>query len=301
MKTVLILGHGGDLCCHGVRDELLDRGCRVIHLPEDRLLPGIGLAWEVQGRSLRGSVRFEGQEADFDEIDGVLVRSMGVPVAPEAYDSVDGRYVSSEWNAMVMAWASAMPCTVVNRVRPELWYRSSLNVQALAALAPDMPFRRPSAMVTTRVEDARDFQSRRGGRVRYEPLTQRVGYRVDGEEGLGRLSRLTGTLPLQLIEVVDGDQFGAFVVSDRVVMTDFHGSLVTPEDTVEEDAVSVARSLGLAFCRLELAREDDDTWSCSAVDRLPHLYDCTPETRSLIAGLLADALLDRAGAGEVRP
>src|SRR5438874_10542316 len=103
MWTVLILGHSDDLCCHKVQERLLGRGCRVLYLPEDRILPGLDFVWEVQGTSLRGRVGYDGQQVELQAIDAVLGRSYGVPVSPETFATTDGRYVSSEWNALTMA------------------------------------------------------------------------------------------------------------------------------------------------------------------------------------------------------
>jgi len=72
------------------------------------------------------------------EISGVLNRGYGVPVTAGEYETSDGRYLTAEWNALTAAWLDLMPCTVVNRLRPELWYRPRLNVADLATLAPDL-------------------------------------------------------------------------------------------------------------------------------------------------------------------
>jgi len=291
MGTVLILGHSGDLCCREVRERLLGRGCPVLYLPEDRLLPGLDFVWEVQGRTLRGRARYGGQVAAFEEIGAVLTRSYGIPVSPEAFATPDGRYVSAEWNALTMAWLAALPCPVVNRLRPELWYRVSLNVPALAALAPAAPFKRPRTMVTTRIEDGRAFQRRCGGRVRYEPLTQRVGYRVDGEEGLGKLAALAGTLPFQVTEVIDGEPVEAFVVGDHVVMMAADRSAERrSQGRAADDARQVARALGLAFCRLTLVRAAGGDWYLLGAERIPQLYDCGEDVQDLVAEHLADLL-----------
>ena len=297
MGTVLLLGHSSDACCRLVRERLLGRGRRVLFLPEDQVLPGLGFAWEVQGRTLRGVLRFDETEVEFGEIDAVLARFFGVPVSPEAYGTTDGRYVSSEWNALAVAWTSGLACPVVNRLRPELWYRVSLNAPALAALAPGGPFRRPRVLVTTREAEARDFQGRCGGRVRYEPLTHPVGYRVDGREGLGKLAALSGTLPFSLTELVEGERFEAFVVGDRVVLAAADGSPAgEPPGPVAGDALALAGALGLTFCRLALVRAPGGGWFCLSLERLPQLDDCGGDVQDLVVGHLAD-LLDRGASG----
>jgi hypothetical protein len=291
MGTILILGHGDDLCCSKVQERLLSRGCQVLYLPEDRILPGLDFVWEVQGRTLRGRMGYGGQQAEFEEIDAVLTRSYGIPVSPETFATTDGRYVCSEWNALTMAWLASLPCRVVNRLRPELWYRVSVNVPALASLVPGAPFKRPRTMVTTRVEDARDFQRRCGGRVRFEPLTQPVGYRVDGEEGIRKLAALAGTLPFQLTEIVEGERVEAFVVRDRVVMMGLDRSVVPePPGHAADDARAIARALGLAFCRLALVHAAGDSWYFLGAERIPQLYDCGEDVQDLVVEHLADLL-----------
>jgi|GEM_PF-4194039 len=291
MGVVLILGHSDDLCCRKVQEQLLGRGRQVLYLPEDRILPGLDFTWEVHGRTLRGRVRYGGQQAEFEEIDAVLTRSYGVPVSLETYATTNGRYVSSEWNALTMAWLASLPCPVVNRLRPELWYRVSLNVTVLAALVPAAPFKRPRTMVTTRIEDARDFHRRCGGRVRYEPLTQRVGYRVDSDEGLGKLAALSGTLPFQVSEVLDGEPFEAFVVGEHVVMMGADRSVAhEPPGHAAGDAREVVRALGLTFCRLALIHAAGDDWYILGAERIPQLYDCGEDVQNLVVEHLAEVL-----------
>jgi len=291
MGTLVILGHSGDICCRKVQERLLGRARRVIYLQEDRLFPELGFAWEVQGRTRRGVVRFGEQEVEFGEIDAVLARFFGVPVSPAAYQSADGRYVSSEWNALAMAWTSELSCTVINRVRPELWYRPSMNVPALASLAPGAPFKRPRMMVTTRLDDARAFLKSCGGRVRYEPLTQPSAYVIEGENGLEKLGALAGTLPFHLAEVVEGDRFDVFVVGDSVVLTSAGGSLAwAPQGSVTHDSRGIAEVLGLTFCRLALVRAASGDWFCLGAERIPQLYDVDEDVQSLVVGHLAGSL-----------
>jgi hypothetical protein len=290
MGNILILGQSGDTCCRQVHERLAGRGRQVLFLPEDRVLPGLDFVWEVQGRTLRGRVRYEGRRAEFGEIGGVLARSYGIPVSPEIFATTDGRYVCSEWNALVMAWLASLPCPVVNRLRPELWYRASLNAPGLVALVPGTRFKRPRTMVTTRIDDARDFHRRCGGQVRYVPLTQPISYRID-EEGIEKLESLSGAVPFHLIEVVEGERVEAFVVGDRVVLAAADGSVNRePRGRVADDCREVARTLGLAFCRLALVSPAGCDWYCLGVERTPQLYDCGQDAQDLVVEDLADLL-----------
>src|SRR5262249_49879271 len=146
--------------------------------------------------------------------------------------------------------------------------------------------------------DARDFQRSCGGRVRYEPLTQPVGYRVDGAEGLQKLGALAGTLPFHLTEVVEGDRVEVFVVGDHVVMMGTDGSVARDRpDQVAGDARAVARALGLSFCRLALVRAADSDWFLLGAERIPQLYDCGADVQDLVVEHLADLLATGGGEG----
>jgi hypothetical protein len=291
MGIILVLGQTGDPCCQRVQKCLADLGREVVFVPEDRSLPGLDLVWQVQGHTLRGSARYEDRVVEFAEIEAVLARAYGIPVSAEVFATADGRYVSSEWNALLVAWLSSLPCRVVNRLRPELWYKASLNAPSLAALLPAARFKRPRTMVTSRVDDARDFRERCAGRVRYEALTQPMGYRIDEIEAFEKLAALSGTVPLQLVEVIEGHRFAAFVVGDRFVLVADDGSIVRePEACAAEASHEVAQTLELVFCRLGLVRSPRGDWYCMGVERTPLLHDCGEEAQDLVVGYLADHL-----------
>ena len=81
-------------------------------LPEDRMLPRLRFAWTPSSSTQLGGLRYDGQDLDFADVDGILSRAWSVPVAAEDFASADGRYICAEWNALLMAWLHAMPCTV---------------------------------------------------------------------------------------------------------------------------------------------------------------------------------------------
>jgi hypothetical protein len=167
---------------------------------------------------------------------------------------------------------------------------------AAGAVVPRKPERhgpglaRPGRAVQA-AEDARDFHGRCDGRVRYEPLTQRVGYRVDNDEGLGKLAALAGTLPFQVSEVLDGERFEAFVVGEHVVMMRADGSMAhEPPGHAARGAREVVRALGLAFCRLALIHAAGDDWYVLGAERIPQLYDCGEDVQNRVVEHLAEVL-----------
>src|SRR5438132_11202560 len=134
--TILIIGREDDPCCKAVRGELDASGQAVLFLQEDAILPGLRFVWEPGCPAPRGQVGQSDRVISLSDVRGVLCRSFGVPVPLEEFYSPDGRYVTAEWNALLMAWLSALECSVVNRLRPELWYKIRLDPPDLAALVP---------------------------------------------------------------------------------------------------------------------------------------------------------------------
>src|SRR5262249_2474106 len=157
MGMMLVLGRQEDLCCQLVQDELRRAGREVWFLLEDHLFPGLRLTWTPSNHDQSGSIEYGGRSARLADIDGVLCRCYGIPIQPEDFGTPDGQFVSAEWNALLMAWLHDLRCPVVNRLRPELWYKTNLNVPDLMSIAPDASLALPRALVTTVSEDGRAF------------------------------------------------------------------------------------------------------------------------------------------------
>lgn len=290
MGLILILGRDEDPCCRLVHDHFVEGGRDVLMLPEDRLFPGLSFAWRP-GPGRQGHIDYDGRRVDFTDIDAILCRAWGVPIPAEDFDTADGRYICAEWNALLVAWLQEMPCVVVNRLKPQLWYKTQLNTADLTALLPKMPLKLPRSLVTTNIDDATKFCGSVRGRVRYSPLTRRSQYRVQTEADREELASLSRTLPLYLTEWIEGRAFDAFVVRSEVVFGDQNGQ---PNDkrcvAVARHCVEVANALGLTFCKLSLVEASDGDWYCFDVDRAPQLYQCTTELQLQIARALARVL-----------
>ena len=76
------------------------------------------------------------------------------------------------------AWLDRMPCPVVNRLRPELWYRPRLNVADLATLAPDLRGYLPPALITTQSDEIRRLPQIAAEEMFYTPLGSGAKYPV---------------------------------------------------------------------------------------------------------------------------
>src|SRR5215510_3395816 len=138
MGFTLVIGRDEDLCCQLVRQRLAKLGQQILYLPEDRLFPGFRFVWQLDNESSHGTVGFTAEDLQFDEIDGVLARFSGIATSAEEFQTKDGQYLSSEWHALIRGYLQNLACPVVNRLRPELWYKASLQVHELVALVPDL-------------------------------------------------------------------------------------------------------------------------------------------------------------------
>src|SRR5215471_13395355 len=128
MSFTLIVGRDEDLCCDLVRKRLAALGREAVFLPEDRLFPGLEFIWELHDGNVRGAVGIGGRRGAFGQISAVLARFSGITTTAEEHKTKDGQYLNSEWHALVRGYVHSLPCPVVNRLRPELWYKTRLNV-----------------------------------------------------------------------------------------------------------------------------------------------------------------------------
>jgi len=284
MGCTLIIGRDEDLCCRLVREHLLSLGRQVVYLPEGQLFPGLRFTWELRDGDSNGTLELAEQTVGFNQIDSVLARFSGIATPPEDFQTKDGQYLSSEWNALMRGYVQGLPCPVVNRLGPELWYRSSLRAPELSSFVPNLKFRLPRTIVSTSFEDARAFFDLTGGPICYSPLTLSSNYFITTEKDVQKLEPLSRILPLYLSEVVPGDPVHAYVVGKHVVFDGaFHLSAAA-------HCREVADSLGLTFCHLHIVRTVDDQWYCLGLDCMPYLFECAEQTRNIIVAHLVEIL-----------
>jgi hypothetical protein len=287
MGFVLIIGRGEDPCCRLVEERLMNLGKEVIFLQENQLFPGLEIMWELADGSSRGTVSQAQQTAKIAEIDGLLARFSGFPVSAEEFKTPDGQYLSSEWHALMRGYVRALPCPVINRVRPELWYKLFLSVPDLIALAPGLKFKLPKTLIATRFDDVQAFFHASGRRISYSPFTLPSPYQINTAEDLQKLETLSRSLPLYLSEVVPGETVDAYVVGQDVI---YDGEQLA-DAAVREHCIEIAAGLGLSFCRIHLLRSIGDEWYCLGLACMPDLFQCSDETRRTLSERLADMLL----------
>jgi len=285
MACTLIIGRDEDLCCRLVRERLLASGREVIYLPEDQLFPGLNLAWAFDGLHSEGHVGLS-RTAPLSEIGGVLARFYGIATSAEDFQSADGQYLCSEWHALLRGCMRAVAGPVINLLRPELWYKTSLLVPDLIALVPELKFALPKTLITTRIDDAREFFRACGKHIAYSPFTLPSEYSIDREEDLGKLEAVSTLMPLFLSERVSGVRVMAFVAGGAVAFDPPAGNA-----DVAQCCLDMSAQLGLAFCAVQLIKSDRGEWYCLGVDAMPQLYDCADAVRDIVISRLTTALI----------
>ena len=290
-SVVLIIGREEDPCCAYVRNKLAAQGKRALFLPEDKLFPGMKFDWIVDQGSDYGSVEFGEFRVEFDQIESVLARFYGVPFSADKFSTSDGQYVSAEWHAQVLAWMSAMPCKVVNRVSPELWYKTSLSISDIHAFLPCLKLPTPRMLTTTDTAAAKEFFDSCNRDVIYSPLTQLTPYPVQDDLTLEKISRLAGTLPLQLTERTHGERVDVFMIDGTALTFKDGAEYFTPLCAqVRADCRKIAEGLGLAFCRISITLDQSGEACYDRIERMPHLYDLHPDAIEKIATCLVESL-----------
>jgi hypothetical protein len=279
----LLIGKQEDPCCELVADYARSNGFGTVLLPESDLFPQLEFSWLPPSG---GAITWHDTQLRFGEIAGVLNRGYGMPVTAEEYQTREGRYLTAEWNALTAAWLDRMPCPVINRLKPELWYRPRLNVADLAALVPGLREFLPPTFVTTERDEIRRLRAARPGDVFYSPLTS------DAEHGLADLE-IHQTLCGTLIQLKERERLHCFVTADHVVYLGPDGSLARPPSSdLTPHCVAFGKALRIGFYKLSLVVGPRGGWYCTELDRLPSLYSCSPAAQQQIAINLGRIMCD---------
>jgi hypothetical protein len=290
MGRILIIGRSDDQLCQLVEKDMRQQGRQVSFLAEDHLLPGLQIAWRPGELDL-GTVGQGDWRIQLADIDAIFCRSFGVPVSAEDFETKDGQYVSAEWFALVMGWINQMNSTVINRLKPALWYKQRLAPADLLSIAPECGFRLPHTMVTTRAEDARAFCAASVAGADYSPMTQPARFPIHQPEDMERLMALGEYLPFQLVETLDGDTTNVLVIGDSVFRIEPDGDA---SDDVSPDLAAkcrcLAEVLGLTFFQLSTVHVRGE-WFCQEVNRHPTLLECNARAQDRIAHQLTCLLL----------
>jgi hypothetical protein len=214
--SYLVLGALEDLCCRKVCEALEARGSvtRVLRNP---LVDPCRFSWSFDTERSASSLAWNGDAPlPHDRVAGVLVRSGGW-VEPSGWRPADLEYVQAETQAALLAWLWSLPCPVVNRSPPAIWYRPRPPLVAWYPLLRRAGLPTPETLVTNDESEARAFVRRlpAGGAV-YGPLTGEARYLVTSEDDWRGVAALQRVTPVCLYEP-HGEAVRAWVVGDRVI------------------------------------------------------------------------------------
>lgn len=244
----LILGHQEDPVSAGVRMRLAAQGRETLLLPSALAAPA-RLVWHLGPDGVESRLSLDGiRDAD---IEGVLVRTMP-SVDAVGMEPADRAYMQAEMAAATLAWLTALPCPVVNRLSPALWYephpplllwRRALRRAGLAGA---------DVLVTNDPAEALRFRTRLAAEglagAIYAPLTGGA-WSVAGDAAWDGLARLQACAPVCLAAPHGGGHV-ACIVAGRV----FWASDPTPEARDLAPAlVALAADAGLAVIEVAVA------------------------------------------------
>ncbi|HEX5325617.1 MAG TPA: hypothetical protein VFW75_03015 [Acetobacteraceae bacterium] len=285
----LLLGNPDDPFCLAVRNALEARNCptRVIANP---LTHPSCFAWRLD--SERSSSRLAwNDEAPIlsDQIAGVLVRHTGW-IDAEGWNADDLAYVQSETQAALLAWLWSLPCPVVNRLPPALWYRPQVPLLSWQPLLRRCGLPALEMLVTNVDHEARDFGRRLAHQgvagVVYGPLTSDARYLVANENDWNGLAALEDCAPVCLASPHGAAQFVCMVGEQAV----WDGKPAAEATALEPALRRFAKAAGLAIVELALAATAGGV-RVIAVECHPNLPHFSGSARQAIVAGTADLLM----------
>lgn len=300
---IVVVGRDEDLCVRMMVDHLTASGARVMRLSENRLEARGDFSWDVVDDADGGSdrVTIDGVQVRHSEIDAVLNRSVGIE-APGPLSVEDRVYVAVEWQAAILAWTHRVPCRVVDRVRPELWFSPLLGALDLACLLPGVKI--PLAEVTVTASPAGQEVALPDGPFIYAPVSQVGDYPIGDEAARRGLRALAAVLPISVRSAIPAEGVRVVVVGETVHFVPTGLRLDPgPRVALAEACLSVAGSLDLAFCEVAFARDDraEGGWSCHLANRLPLLETLPQEIRQGVVVSLGSLLMRRDSGASRQP
>lgn len=290
----LLLGDLQDPWCSRVGAALAaeSREARIVANPFAR--PS-RLVWRLDDERSAGWLAVDGaSEIPLERIAGVLVRGAGW-IDPDGWRAEDLAYVHTETQAALLAWLWSLPCPVLNRYPPSLWYRRRLPLLAWQPLLRRCGLPPQETLVTNVESEARAFRHRLAregvtGAV-YGPLTGDTRYLVGGEDEWRGLAAMQRHAPVALTRP-HGRPRLVCVVGRRVVW-DREPSRAAR--ALEPALRRFAAASGLDFVELAFA-DNARGMAVIAVETFPVFEHFADATRArIVAGLVALLTVPAAG------
>jgi hypothetical protein len=248
----LLLGDPQDLCCLAVQAALKARGYPTCIVSNPLASPS-RFAWRLNNEESTSQLIWGDEEPLLDEnISGLLVRPSGL-VDPRGWQGNDLAYMQAETYAALLAWLWSLPCPVVNRCPPAIWYQSYSHPLSWYRLLRQCGLPTVATLVTNVEDEARTFgqqlaQEGVAGAV-YGPLTRDIRYLVTDEKDWDGLAAMQRRAPVCLTYPHEEIQF-VCVVGEQIV---WEGQPSAEVIELEPALRSFAIAAGLTFVELALA------------------------------------------------
>jgi hypothetical protein len=220
------------------------------------------------------------------ELDAVFVRGPGW-IDQQGWDPDDLAYAQTENMAAMLGWLWDLPCYVLNRQSPLVWYRSQAPLLAWGPLLLRAGLRTPRTLLTNRPEEARAFRDQSAAKTLiYAPLTSSARYPLTSADDWNGMDAMMRHSPVCLTEP-HGAVHLACVVGQTVLWEEGLPSCGLAR--LEPALLRFARAAGLDLVELALA-ETSSGLCVVAVDPSPRMEHFQKSTFDAvcteIAGLL---------------
>ena len=289
----LLLGSPQDFCCLAVQAELEARD-HPAHIVSNPLTSPYRFAWQLDKEKSASQLAWTNDEPLRDEnISGVLVRRSGW-LDPSDWKGDDLPYMQAETHAALLAWLWSLPCPVVNRYPPAIWYQSQPHALSWRRLLRQCGLPMPPTLVTNVEDEARTFKQQLtydgvAGAV-YGPLTRDIHYLVMDEKDWSGLTAMQRCAPICLTYPHEQVQF-VCVVGEQIVWDgEPHADLIQLEPALHNFAIAA----GLTFVELAVARTVHGT-CVIAVEPYPYFEHFSPRAQQQIVAEIVRMLTADAG------
>jgi hypothetical protein len=288
--TILILGSALDPFCALLEEEFVRRCVPSVFLNEAELVGRLRVLWHPGDPTFPATLGTDPTAVRLAEVSGVFFRFAGALGFPEKFAPRDQQYVTSELVALFCALVQELPCPVVNRPRHELWFKGWIPEAELASLSTTGTFCFRRAIITSDPDAAATF-FREHGEMVFLPLSAPIPYPIRTQRDLHRLHRLMRTIPVRLVEAVEGEEFDCYVVGPRTfVASRSEGEPWPLPDAIRAECVRLAEHLGLAFAQFRFLRGRGGEVFALGMEPYPTFPAQDIALASELVGALADEL-----------
>jgi hypothetical protein len=285
--VILLVGKVSDACLHAVRDALWRRARRAEIVASPFARPGRASWFFPAGPDVRITLR-PGTGAV--ALDGVLCRGIGESAMPSAeapgWTVADLAYARAEADAALLAWLSAVECTVVDRLPAWLWYNTRPALLGWSAALASCGLPPLDSVTTTDLTCVAELLC--GPGVAWMPFAGGGNRYAAGKAALPGLTKTARLAPLHLTHLHDG-AWRACVLGARHVVWD--DSVPLPARELDPLLLCFAGRVGLNCLELVVTKCPSSVRTVNVTAR-PHFEAFGPAAQAEIATGLAALFVD---------